>query len=145
MNMPSATIDTVSFSWEISQNTIEKMALNDVEISGALHAVEHAVIGLLPLFAMCDRQDIGGLSTQFHIDTGQATIFVHDAHIGGVGIAEHGYNIVADLWNAALETVRSCPCDDGCPSCVQSPKCGNNNEILDKKAAKLLLEKLVLT
>lgn len=145
LNMPSATIDTVSFSWEISQNIIEKMALNDVEISGALHAVEHAVIGLLPLFAMCDRQDIGGLSTQFHIDTGQATIFVHDAHIGGVGIAEHGYNIVADLWNAALETVRSCPCDDGCPSCVQSPKCGNNNEILDKKAAKLLLEKLVLT
>ena len=145
LNMPSATIDTVAFSWEISQQMVGEMTLSDAELPGALHAVEHTVIGLLPLFAMCDRQDIGGVSTQFHVDTGQATIFVHDAHVGGVGIAEHGYSIVAELWDAALETIRSCPCEEGCPSCVQSPKCGNNNEILDKKSAKLLLEKLVFS
>ena len=111
--------------------------------AGGLHAVEHAAIGLLPLFAMCDRWDIGGLSAPHHPDTGSALIFLYDAFPGGMGIAEKGYDLLGDLWRATHETVRDCPCDEGCPSCIQSPKCGNNNEPLDKQAADLILSELL--
>ena len=93
----------------------------------------------MPLFALCDRNDIGGLSTPFHIDTGKPQIFIYDAYPGGIGIAEKGFELVKELWEATLKAVSDCPCESGCPSCVQSPKCGNNNEPLDKEAAKLLL------
>jgi DEAD/DEAH box helicase domain-containing protein len=105
--------------------------------------VEHAAIALLPLFAMCDRWDIGGLSTPHHPDTGTALVFLYDAFPGGVGIAEKGFDLLGDLWRATYEAVRDCPCEDGCPSCIQSPKCGNNNEPLDKRAAVLILSKLL--
>jgi len=105
--------------------------------------VEHAAIGILPLFAMCDRLDIGGLSTPSHPDTGQAQIFIYDAFPGGVGIAEKGFELLIELWKATLETISECPCESGCPSCIQSPKCGNNNEPLDKEAAVLILHGLL--
>jgi len=111
--------------------------------AGGLHATEHAAIGILPLFALCDRNDIGGVSTPLHPDTGQAQIFIYDGHPGGVGIAERGYDLIETLWEATLKTIRECPCFDGCPSCIQSPKCGNNNQPLDKKAARILLEALL--
>jgi DEAD/DEAH box helicase domain-containing protein len=98
---------------------------------------------LLPLFALCDRNDIGGVSTAFHTDTGKAQIFIYDAYPGGIGIAEKGFNIISDLWSATLKTIENCPCKSGCPSCIQSPKCGNNNEPLDKKAAMVLLRGLL--
>ena len=110
---------------------------------GTLHAAEHALISLLPLWAMCDRWDIGGLSTNLHPETGRPTVFIYDGHPGGVGITERGYaefeGWVADT--AAL--LRGCPCTSGCPSCVQSPKCGNLNEMLDKAGAATFLSRLV--
>ncbi len=100
-------------------------------------------IGLLPLFTMCDRWDIGGLSMAVHPDTGQPEIFIYDGYPGGVGIAEQGFLLLTELWQAVLDTIGGCPCDDGCPSCIQSPKCGNNNHPLDKRAALWLLKSLL--
>jgi DEAD/DEAH box helicase domain-containing protein len=109
----------------------------------ALHAAEHALISLLPLFAMCDRWDIGGLSTNVHEQTGLPTVFVYEGHAGGVGIAERGFDRFADWVGDTARLLARCPCRSGCPSCVQSPKCGNLNELLDKAAALALLERMV--
>jgi len=111
-------------------------------LPGGLHAAEHAAIGILPLFAMCDRNDIGGVSTPLHPDTGRPQVFIYDGHPGGVGISERGYHDVEDLWRATLAAVSECPCEDGCPSCIQSPKCGNNNQPLDKAVATEMLRVL---
>jgi DEAD/DEAH box helicase domain-containing protein len=109
----------------------------------SLHAAEHALISLLPLWAMCDRWDVGGLSTNLHVQTGRPTVFVYEGHAGGVGIVERGFERFAG-WSAdTFELLRGCPCADGCPSCVQSPKCGNLNEWLDKAGARTLLGRMV--
>jgi DEAD/DEAH box helicase domain-containing protein len=108
----------------------------------ALHAAEHALISLLPLFAMCDRWDIGGLSTNVHEQTGRPTVFVYEGHAGGVGITERGFACFAEWVADTALLLARCPCKAGCPSCVQSPKCGNLNELLDKSAARTLLERM---
>jgi DEAD/DEAH box helicase domain-containing protein len=110
---------------------------------GTLHAAEHALIALLPLWAMCDRWDIGGLSTNVHFQTGRPTIFVYDGHAGGVGITERGYDVFPDWVADTARMIRGCPCEHGCPSCVQSPKCGNLNEPLDKAGALSLLDAML--
>jgi DEAD/DEAH box helicase domain-containing protein len=114
-----------------------------VEVLGALHAAEHAVIGLLPLFAMCDRGDIGGLSVALHRQTKLPTIFVYDGYPGGVGISERGYNTFEELTRDTLGILARCPCKKGCPACVQSPKCGNWNEPLSKEGAVAVLRYLL--
>jgi DEAD/DEAH box helicase domain-containing protein len=111
-------------------------------LQGSLHAAEHAQIAVLPLIAMCDRWDIGGLSTAFHAQTGRPTVFIYDGHPGGVGITRMGYERFERLVTDAMRLIGECPCEKGCPSCVQSPKCGNLNEPLNKNGALELLRRL---
>jgi DEAD/DEAH box helicase domain-containing protein len=109
---------------------------------GTLHAAEHAMIAVLPLWAMCDRWDIGGLSTNIHPETGRPTVFIYDGHPGGVGITERGFDQFEGWVRDTTEMIRGCPCSSGCPSCVQSPKCGNLNDMLDKAGALVFLSRL---
>jgi DEAD/DEAH box helicase domain-containing protein len=118
-------------------------ALPSEVLLGALHASEHGQIAVLPLIAMCDRWDIGGLSTNIHHQTGQPTIFIYDGHPGGVGITQRGFEVFERLVGDADRLIRECPCDDGCPSCVQSPKCGNLNEHLHKGGALELMGRML--
>ena len=111
--------------------------------AGTLHAAEHAAIGMLPLFTICDRWDVGGVSTVRHADTDGATIFIYDGYPGGAGIAELGWEAGEAHLQATLDAVDACGCRDGCPSCVQSPKCGNGNEPLDKAGAVALLNSVL--
>jgi DEAD/DEAH box helicase domain-containing protein len=111
-------------------------------LQGSLHAAEHAQIAVMPLIAMCDRWDIGGLSTASHAQTGQPTIFIHDGHPGGVGLTRAGFAAFERLVEDARRLIGECPCRSGCPSCVQSPKCGNLNEPLAKHGALELLERM---
>jgi DEAD/DEAH box helicase domain-containing protein len=125
----------------------EPWMLEDLEemprLLGSLHAAEHSLIALLPLWAMCDRWDIGGLSTNLHFQTGGPTIFVYDGHAGGVGINERGFETFEGWAADTAKLLDGCPCDHGCPSCVQSPKCGNLNEPLDKAGAFTLLQRML--
>ncbi|MDQ1372981.1 MAG: box helicase protein, partial [Actinomycetota bacterium] len=112
-------------------------------LQGSLHAAEHSQIAVLPLIAMVDRWDIGGLSTAYHAQTGRPTIFIYDGHPGGVGITRLGYSSFERICDDALRLISECPCESGCPSCVQSPKCGNLNEPLNKNGAAELLKRVV--
>jgi DEAD/DEAH box helicase domain-containing protein len=142
LDLPPQNFPTKALWFDLPQKAMDRIADAGLDFYGGLHACEHAAIGILPLFALCDRNDIGGVSTVFHPDTGKAQIFIYDAHPGGIGIAEKGFEMITELWQATLKAVEACPCTDGCPSCVQSPKCGNNNQPLDKEAAIILLEEL---
>jgi len=143
LELPPHTFPTVAVWFDIPSQVEEMLGKQGLDFAGGLHAVEHAAIALLPLFALCDRNDIGGVSTPLHQDTGKSQIFIHDAYPGGIGISEKGFDIITELWEATLKTIIECPCQDGCPGCIQSPKCGNNNEPLDKKAAQVILEELL--
>ncbi len=143
LDLPVQQFVTVALWFDLAPGTEEELAKEGLDLAGGLHAAEHAAIALLPLFALCDRNDIGGVSTPFHPDTGKPQIFIYDAHPGGVGLAEKGFELVEELWRATLRLISECPCEEGCPSCVQSPKCGNNNQPLDKKAAQLIFQRLL--
>jgi DEAD/DEAH box helicase domain-containing protein len=141
LDLPETSFETEGVWFSPAEWLLEGIDTMPTLVS-ALHASEHALISLLPLLAMCDRWDIGGLSTNVHEQTGLPTIFVYEGHAGGVGITERGFDCF-DRW--ATDTARlleRCPCRAGCPSCVQSPKCGNLNELLDKAAARTLLERM---
>ncbi len=143
LDLPPQTFPTVALWFDLPARAATRIGASHLDLAGGLHAAEHAAIGILPLFALCDRNDIGGVSTPFHPDTGRAQVFIYDAYPGGIGIAEKGFSLITGLWQAALRVIAECPCQDGCPSCVQSPKCGNNNKPLDKAAAKIILEELL--
>ena len=143
LDLPPQHFPTVALWFDLPPGISDKLMSAQLDFAGGLHAAEHAAIAMLPLFALCDRNDIGGVSTLFHPDTGKAQIFIYDAYPGGIGIAEKGFDLIKQLWEATLKEIIECPCLDGCPSCVQSPKCGNNNKPLDKKGAQMLLEGLL--
>lgn len=141
LDMPEERFATQALWYELSDMALSDDFPLDV-LQGSLHAAEHAQIAVLPLIAMCDRWDIGGLSTAFHAQTGRATVFIYDGHPGGVGITRLGFHRFEDLVRDALRLIGECPCSAGCPSCVQSPKCGNLNEPLNKNGALELLTRL---
>jgi len=140
LDLPARELRTRAVWYTVEASLLADAALAAQDVPGAAHAAEHAAIGLLPLFATCDRWDIGGVSTSLHEDTGLTTIFVYDGHPGGAGFAERGYTRLAAWLLATREAIVACECETGCPSCVQSPKCGNGNEPLDKDGAARLLE-----
>ncbi len=142
LNLPPQSYDTMALWFDVPPPVARHVMRRKKDFEGGLHAVEHATVGLVPLFTMCDRLDIDGLSTPRHADTHQAQVFIYDAHPGGVGIAEQGFALLPELLRVALKIVEKCPCEDGCPSCVQSPYCGRNNDPLDKMAAALILKAL---
>jgi DEAD/DEAH box helicase domain-containing protein len=137
--LPPVTLETRAVWWTIAPAVIARARVSARDLPGAVHAAEHAAIGLLPLVATCDRWDVGGVSTPMHPDTERCTIFVYDGYPGGAGISERGFRDAERWLDATLEAITRCPCSRGCPSCVQSPKCGNGNEPLDKTAAASLL------
>lgn len=125
------------------KDTLEDMFPNEEEVfAGGLHGAEHALIGLFPLHTMCDRFDIGGLSTNYHEDTQEATIFIYDGYEGGIGICEKAVDVFVELLNSTIDLLNNCSCKSGCPSCIYSPKCGNDNKPLHKNATKYILEYL---
>ncbi|MCU1673942.1 MAG: box helicase domain protein [Frankiales bacterium] len=140
LDLPARELRTRSVWYTVSAGLLGEAGLEWADVPGAAHAAEHAAIGLLPLFATCDRWDIGGVSTALHEDTGECTVFVYDGHPGGAGFAERGYVRGAAWLRATREAIASCECATGCPSCVQSPKCGNGNEPLDKAGAVRFLD-----
>jgi len=140
LDMPAQELETRSVWYTIDDAALADVGIDGARIPGALHAAEHAAIGLLPLFAICDRWDIGGLSTALHPDTGLPTVFVHDGHPGGAGLAERGHAVLERWLRATRSAIRDCGCRTGCPSCVQSPKCGNGNNPLDKAGAVRVLD-----
>ncbi len=142
LDLPSTSFPTQALWFELDAEELAETVPLEV-LLGALHATEHAQIAVLPLIAMCDRWDIGGLSTNFHPQTGHATIFIYDGHPGGVGIARTAFARFEELCEDARRLISECPCASGCPSCVQSPKCGNLNEPLSKAGARALLERML--
>jgi len=142
LDLPPATFDTEAI-WFLPGDLLTGPLERMPKLLSALHAAEHSLIALLPLFAMCDRWDIGGLSTNVHFQTAAPTVFVYDGHPGGVGIAERGFGVFEDWVADTARMIAGCPCADGCPSCVQSPKCGNLNEMLDKEGASTLLGRML--
>jgi DEAD/DEAH box helicase domain-containing protein len=140
LDLPARQLRTRAVWLTLDERAVGRAEVDDAELPGSLHAAEHAAIGILPLLATCDRWDLGGVSTALHPDTGAATIVVYDGHPGGAGFAERGFAVLRRWLQATRATVASCECESGCPSCVQSPKCGNGNEPLDKAGAVRVLD-----
>nr|WP_242613322.1 DEAD/DEAH box helicase [Herbihabitans rhizosphaerae] len=143
LDLPEQTLQTRAVWYTLDDGLLAAAGVPRGRVPGALHAAEHAAIGLLPLFATCDRWDIGGVSTAMHPDTGEATVFVHDGHPGGAGFADRGHAALLRWLLATRDAIAACECPAGCPSCVQSPKCGNGNEPLDKDGAVAVLTVVV--
>ena len=144
LDLPPLTFNTKGLWFTIPKevkDTLEDMFPNDEDVfAGGLHGAEHALIGLFPLHTMCDRFDIGGLSTNYHEDTQEATIFIYDGYEGGIGITEKAVDVFVDLLNSTIDLLNNCQCKKGCPACIYSPKCGNDNKPLHKGATKYILE-----
>ncbi len=142
LDLPPLRFTTTGVWLTIPQTCVEHITERGLDVGGGLHGAEHALIAMMPLHVMCDRWDVGGVSTIFHPDTGGPSIFIYDAFEGGIGLAEKAFELIADLVTTTRELVQQCECDIGCPACIYSPKCGNENTPLDKEATVLLLTQL---
>jgi DEAD/DEAH box helicase domain-containing protein len=142
LDLPASIMTTAAVWLTLPDRLLDRLKLGP-DLLGALHAAEHAGIAMLPLMAVCDRWDIGGLSTNWHSSTGTATIFIYEAYPGGAGISPVAFDRGRRHWLATVEAIERCPCAAGCPSCVQSPKCGNLNEPLSKSGAVRLLREIL--
>jgi DEAD/DEAH box helicase domain-containing protein len=140
LDLPERSLTTKAVWWTVPEDVLAAAGVSAPVVPGALHAAEHAAIGMLPLVATSDRWDVGGVSTALHPDTGEPTIMVFDGYPGGAGFAERAFGAFEAWVRATRDAVLGCPCATGCPACVQSPKCGNGNEPLDKAAAVTVLE-----
>jgi DEAD/DEAH box helicase domain-containing protein len=139
LDLPRSTLTTRAFWYRVPESVLQAAGVDRAAAPGALHAAEHAGIGVLPLFTICDRWDVGGVSTLHQADLGGPAIVIYDGYQGGAGVAELGYEAAERHVCTTASVIEACPCAAGCPSCVQSPKCGNGNEPLDKAAALALL------
>ena len=144
LEMPQFSLETEAIWLELPYSFTALVNEHERDLAGGIHAIEHAIIAMYPLHLLADRNDVGGVSTPSHPDiSGNSGIFVYDGHPGGVGYAESGYGRITEMLEVTLKSIESCPCYDGCPSCIQSPKCGNNNNPLDKDAAIMILRKML--
>ncbi len=143
LDLPSQTFETAGFWIEIEDAFRQFVEGKGRHFMGGIHAIEHAAIGIFPLFALCDRNDIGGICYPHHPQVGKGAIFIYDGHAGGVGLAKRGYDVILELLEKTLDHVKNCECEEGCPSCIHSPKCGSGNKPLDKEAAVWLMECLL--
>ncbi|MFB6120860.1 MAG: DEAD/DEAH box helicase [Halobacteriaceae archaeon] len=140
LSLPEQTLRTEGLYYTVPEDVERDLRAAEGDFAGAIHAAEHAMISLLPLTVLCDRGDVGGLSTPRHQHTGASTVFIYDGHPGGVGLTRAAFEEMATLTDRTRSLLAECPCDDGCPACVQSPQCGNANEPLDKPLARRLLD-----
>jgi DEAD/DEAH box helicase domain-containing protein len=143
LDLPLRSLQTKAVWWTISAAQRAALAATGVDLPGAAHAAEHAAIGLLPLLAACDRWDVGGVSADLHPATGRLTVFVYDGNPGGAGFAERGFAVAPAWLSSTADAIADCECGAGCPSCIQSPKCGNGNQPLAKDGAVALLRALL--
>ncbi len=143
LNLPPQTFNTESCWYVLPAKHLSILDLSHYQLAGALHALEHAMIALLPIFAICDRWDLGGVSVPEHEQTGLPTIFIYDAYSGGIGLSRRGYEVCLEHLQSTEKLIADCSCQLGCPSCIQSPKCGNLNEPLDKEAAIKILKQIL--
>lgn len=143
LELPPQTFETVGLWIEIEDVLNLHVQQTGLDFMGGIHAIEHAAIGIFPLFALCDRNDIGGICYPFHPQVGKSAVFIYDGHPGGVGLAQHGFEIILELLEKTRLQIGSCECEAGCPSCIHSPKCGSGNKPLDKAAALLILDGLL--
>jgi DEAD/DEAH box helicase domain-containing protein len=143
LEMPAHIFETKGFWIILPEDTAQRIKDEEGHFMGGIHAIEHATISLFPLFALCDRNDVGGICYPVHPQIGKPAIFVYDGYPGGVGLAEYGFGIITELLGKTLALIQECPCTDGCPSCIHSPKCGSGNKPLDKGAAKIILQWLL--
>ena len=143
LDLPPQVFETVGMWMEIPDPLKETIYRQGLHFMGGIHALEHALISMFPLFALADRSDIGGISTPAHPQVGKAAIFIYDGYPGGVGLAARAYEILEDLLRRACEIITACACEEGCPSCIHSPKCGSGNKPLDKEAARQVAELLL--
>jgi len=142
LDLPPLTFKTTGLWFPVSEDTMKTIAARKRDAAGGLHGTEHALIAVMPFHVLCDRWDVGGLSTPLHPDTLRPTIFVYDGFEGGIGLAEKAFDLFGNIASMTFELVRDCPCEEGCPACIYSPKCGNDNKPLDKEAARIVLENL---
>ncbi|MDE2320502.1 MAG: DEAD/DEAH box helicase [candidate division NC10 bacterium] len=143
LNLPPMTFETVGLWFEVPDGLKAGVEEAGLHFMGSIHAVEHAMIGLFPLYALCDRSDIGGISYPIHPQVGRAAIFIYDGYPGGIGLTERGFQVLPELFLKTRQLLEECQCESGCPSCVHSPKCGSGNKPLDKQGAHLTLQGLL--